>query len=157
MQLANYFFASIISFMGLAAGFLLVKIAPEEQKPLQKKIFLVRKFFLYAIFTFIAFYYYASPFYLMILLASLALLLFAEYKIKSILRKTMLAYAAFGMLFFISSKNTNLFAITSSLIFLHGMPAASLMYSLRQKNLGKIFLNNSIFLVIANALFLIFI
>ena len=155
MQLANYFFASVISFSGLAAGFLLVKIAPEEQKPLAKKISLSREIFLYLTFAFTAFYYYSSIFYLLVIAASLALLLFAKYKTKSIFRKSTLAYAVFGILFFISSKNTSLFAIASSLIFLHGMPAASLMYNPRQKNLAKIFLSNSVFLVIANALFLI--
>jgi len=35
MQFINYLFASLVSFFGLAIGILLIKIAPEEQKPLK--------------------------------------------------------------------------------------------------------------------------
>jgi len=53
MQFTNYFFASIISFLGLLIGIILVKIAPEEQKTLQKKFSLARKFLLLLIFIFV--------------------------------------------------------------------------------------------------------
>ena len=52
MEFINYFFASIISFLGLAAGILLIKIAPEEQKPLKKYFEICRKSILILIFLF---------------------------------------------------------------------------------------------------------
>lgn len=154
MQFVNYFFASLISFSGLLIGIMLVKIAPEEQKPLEGKIFLARKIFLLSIFGFAIFYYYNNLIYLSILISFLIFLFFVEYKINNRLKKSMLAYLTLGIVFFISSKNINLFAITSSLIFLYGTATASLMYNKRQKNLLEIFLHNVIFIIAANALFL---
>ena len=57
MQFINYFFASLTSFLGLAIGVMLVKIAPEEQKPLEKYLILSRKILLLLIFIFAVFYY----------------------------------------------------------------------------------------------------
>lgn len=158
MQFINYFFASLISFLGLLIGCLLVKIAPEEQKPLRKKIFLLRKIFLLLIFLLLIFgsviaYYYNKPAYLLIIIFSAIFLLFAEYKLKDLLKRSALDYAAFGILFFISSENIAIFATTSSLILLYGAVAALLIYNSRQKNLAKIFLCNAGFVIVANALF----
>lgn len=153
MQFINYFFASLISFSGLLIGCLLVKIAPEEQKPLRKKIFLLRKIFLLLILGSAISYYYNKLAYLSILISSAAFLLFVEYKIKDISKKLMLSYAAFGILFFISSGNIVIFAVTSSLILLYGIATSLLIYNLREKNLAKVFLCNAGFIVVANALF----
>src|SRR3989344_2534601 len=109
MQFTNYFFYSVISFSGLLAGILLIRIAPEEQKPLERYMVLLKRFLLSLIFVFAAFYYFNSWFYILILAAYFAFLLFAEYKIRDLYRKVMLAYAVFGILFFLSSKNPNLF------------------------------------------------
>ena len=153
MQFINYFFASVISFFGLAAGFLLVKTAPEEQKPLAKSFSITRKVFLFLTLAFVTFYYYGGLFYLPSLALFYALLLFAEHKMEGSPKKSILTYAVLGILFFLSSKNINLFAVTSSLIFLHGLLSAPLMYNSRQKNLLKIFLENFVFVAAANALF----
>jgi len=156
MQFINYFIASLISYLGLLIGFLLVKIAPEEQKPLEKIFLILRKAILLLIFGFVTLYYYSNPAYLPILILSFIFLLFIEYKAKSILRKSMLAYSILGILFFLSSKNINLFTIISSLILLHGLPAGSLLYDKRQKNLFEVFLQNIGFIITANFLYFIF-
>jgi len=155
MQFTNYFFASIISFLGLIAGIVLVRIAPEEQKPLERYFISARKIFLFLIFIFIIFYYFNNPFYLLVLLIYLAFLLFVEYKIEDLFRKSMIICTALGILFFLSSKNINLFAIESSLIFLYGLPTASLMYARKEKNEHKVIFYNIGFVIVANLLFFV--
>lgn len=153
MQFINFFFASITSFSGLLIGLMLVKIAPEEQKPLEKYFALARKAILLLIFIFIIFYYFNSWFYALALISYFLFLLFIEYKTNDMLKKSMLVYAVLGILFFLSSKNTNLFTIESSLILLYGLPAASLMCKRKEKNQYKIIFYNIGFVVISNLLF----
>ena len=155
MQFINYFFASIISFSGLLIGLLLMKIAPEEQKPLEKYFILLRKILLLVIFAFVMFYYSNKWPYLLVLLAYSLFLLFIEYKIKDLPKKSVIIYTALGVLFFLSSKNANLFAIESGLILLYGMPTASLIYNKKEKNYNKIILYNAGFILIATLLFFI--
>ena len=152
MQFTNYFFASLISFSGLFIGLMLVRIAPEEQKPLQNYFILAGKSLLLAIFVFLMFYYSNQLFYLSTLIGYFIFLIFVEYRVNDPYKKSMLAYAVLGALFFLSMKNTNLFAIEASLILLYGLPAASLLYSRKGKN-HRLVLHNLIFLVISNLLF----
>ncbi|MBI3035012.1 hypothetical protein HYY71_01700 [Candidatus Woesearchaeota archaeon] len=152
MQFINYFFASVISYSGLVIGLMLVKTAPEEQKPLEKYLILLRKTLLLLIFIFMASYYFN---YYLSLTALLAFLLFVEHKIADLSRKTALIYIALGILFFLSSKNTNLFAIEASLIMLYGVPTASLIYKKKEKNHYKIIFYNIGFVLVSNLLFLL--
>ena len=154
MQFINYFFASIISFSGLIIGLMLVKIAPEEQKPLEKYLIIARRVILFIIFVFIMLYYLNNGFYILTLIVYFAFLLFMEYKANDMLKKSMFIYAVLGILFFLSSKNTNLFTIESSLILLYGLPAASLMCK-RKENNNKIIFYNIVFIIIANILFFV--
>ena len=133
MNYINYFFASIISFLGLFIGILLVKIAPEEQKLLKKNFSLARKIFLLLLFLMI-FHYFNSLFYLSALIAGFLFLLFIEYEVQDLYKKSTLIYAILGILFFLSSENSNLFTIESSLILLYGLPTASFMYNKKEKN-----------------------
>ncbi len=155
MQFINYFFASIISFSGLLIGVLLVEIAPEEQKPLQKYFILLRKIFLFLIFIFLIFFYFNSMLNLLILLFYFIFSLFVEYKVNDLFKKSIIVYALIGILFFLSFKNMNLFVIETSLILLYGVTTASLIYNKREKNIYKIISYNSVFILIANLLFFI--
>ena len=155
MQFINYFFASIISYSGLLIGILLVKIAPEEQKPLEKYFILLRKILLLIIFIFLIFYYFNEYFSMLILIAYFIFLLIIEYKINDLLKKSIIIYSLIGILFFLSSKNTNLFAIESSLILLYGISTASLIYRRKEKNHYRILFYNLGFVIIANLLFFI--
>ncbi|MBI2655492.1 hypothetical protein HYX06_03655 [Candidatus Woesearchaeota archaeon] len=155
MQFLNYFLASIISYLGLLAGILLVKIAPEEQEPLRKYFEWLRKSILLMIFLFLIFYYSNSLAYIAALMVYFAFIIFIEYRFGSLLKKSIIIYTALGMIFYLSSKNPNLFAIGSSLIFLHGMPAASLMFRKKGKNYAGIFLHNLGFLAVANLAYFI--
>lgn len=153
MQLINYFFASIISFLGLLIGILLVKIAPEEQKPLGKYFAILRKILLLIIFIFIIFYYFNDYLNLAAAILLFMLLVFIECKIRSLPKKSAMIYSILGVLFFLSSKNTNLFAIESSMVLLYGLPTASLMYSRKERNHHKLAFYNIWFVAVANLLF----
>ena len=155
MQFLNYFFTSIISFSGLVIGVLLTKLAPEEQKPLEKSFVLSRKILLLMVFIFLALYYFNNGFYLAILILYFGFLLYIEYKIDDLLKKSIIISTALGILFFLSSKNTNLFAIESSLILLYGLPTASLLYDKKEKNQYKLLFYNSGAIIIANLLFFV--
>lgn len=152
MQPLNYFFASVISFLGLLAGFMLIKTAPEEQKPLQKYFVFFRKLLLLPVSVFLIFYYFNDLIYFIVLILPIFFLLLTEYKTKDLGKKLAISYSIFGILFYMSSKNMNLFAIESSLIFLYGLPAASLIYR-KGKNQKMIFYGIG-FIAVSNILFL---
>ena len=152
MQFINYFFASIISFLGLLIGIMLVTIAPEEQTPLKKYFVLARKLLLLLIFIFPIFYYINKAIFILAIILIFLFLIFIEYKIKDLFRKSVFHYAALSILFFFSLSNTNLFVIESSLILLYGLPTASLLYNKKEKNYNLL-LYNAIFVLISNLLF----
>ena len=153
MQFINYFLASLVSFFGLIIGIFLIRIAPEEQKPLEKYFISLRKLLLLLIFGFLIFYYFKSMFYLSLLLACFVSILSIGYKTKDFFRKIILSYLVFGILFFLSFQNKNLFVLESSLILLYGMPAASLIYN--KKNHYRIISYNLGFVIIANLIYLV--
>ena len=154
MQFINYFLSSIIAFSGLAIGMILITIAPEEQKPLQKYFNFAEKIILMLIFIFLFFYYYKNNFYFFTILFYLIFVIFVEYKTQG-LRKSIFAYSTLGILFFLGAENTNLFAIESSLILLYGVIVSSLLFKKKEKNYFSIVFYNAGFLVISNLLFLI--
>lgn len=152
MQFINYFFASIISFSGIFIGITLVKIAPEEQKPLKKYFLSARKILLLLIFLFLSLYYFNKAVYVAAIILTLAFLIFIECKAADLFKKSLFNYSVFGILFFLASENTNLFAIESSLILLYGLPTASLLYNKKEKNYNLL-LHNAVFVLIACLLF----
>ena len=152
MQFINYFFASVTSYLGLLIGAMLVKMAPEEQKPLEKYFVLLRKILLLMIFLFVLFYYLNDYLNILILTAYIAFLLFVEYRLKDLSKKSIVTYTILGILFFLSSKNQNLFTIESSLILLYGLPTASLLYNKKEKDYKILFYSTG-FVLIANLLY----
>lgn len=152
MEFINYFFASIISSLGLLIGFVLINIAPEEQKPLEKYFVLLRKILLLIVFAFLVFYYFNDWIYFVVLILIIIFLLLIEYKTKDLLKRETITYSILGILFYLSSKNTNLFVIESSLILLYGLPTASLC---SKKDRHKIIFCSIGFVIISNLLFLI--
>ena len=153
MQFLNYFFASIIAYLGLLIGIILIKIAPEEQKPLRRYFGWLRIIILLLIFLFLIFYYSNNSIYIIALLIYFIFVIFIEYKLSKLSKKSMIIYTALGIIFYLSSKNPNLFAIESSLILLYGIPNASILYSRKEKNYSEIFLHNLGFLLVANLAF----
>ena len=146
MQFINYFLASLITFAGLIVGIILIKIAPEEQKPLERYFSIARIFLLITIFAFLILFYFKN--YLILTISLLLFSFFIEYKMKN---KHNLQFIILGIVFFISSQNQKLLAIESALIFLYGVLISSLLY--KKETSFKILLRNSMFLIVANLLY----
>ena len=151
MQIINYLLASIISYLGLLAGAILIKIAPEEQKPGKKYFILIKKIIFFLAIAFLLVYYKIN------LIFSLLALLFAGIIVASRkLEKYEFAYFFLGIIFFLGSKITGLFIIESVLVFLYGIPAASLAFNAKKKNYRDIFLKNALFFAPVILLFFLF-
>ncbi len=153
MQFLNYFLASLLAFGGLVIGYSLVRIAPEEKKPLSVYFAFARLSLIGLIFAFAMFYYFRDYFSLLVLAVYFVFIMLAEYRINDLLKKSIISYIFLGIVFYLSSKNMNLFAIESSLIMLYGVAAASLLYDKKKCSLLKMLFYSSGFLIIANALF----
>ncbi len=139
MQIITYFLASIISYLGLLAGVILVKMAPEEQNPGKKYFILIKKIIFLLIIAFLLLYYRINLIFSSFLLLFLFILMLAK-KIR--LEKSALAYFFLGIVLSLSSKFMDLFIIESVLVFLYGIAAASLLLKQKSKNYREIFVNN---------------
>jgi len=154
MQLLNYSLISVISFSGLLVGMILAFTAKEELEPGKKYFMLLQKIILLLIFVFLLNFFNVNL-YLRIISYILFIFLMA-FNIKS-----QLIYPVLGVVFFLSSKDINLFITNSILIFFYGFPTGSLFAKklIKKKKLvvlKNIFLNYFWFIVIAIALKLIF-
>lgn len=153
MQILNYFFASLASFLGLLIGSILIRIAPEEQKQLEKYFVLINKILLLLAFALLMFYYSVNQIYIILLFALFASLLLVEHKIKDLSKKSITIYMVLGVLFYLSSKNTNLLATESSIVLLYGIATASIEFS-KKKPYKTLFYGIG-FIVISNLLLLL--
>ena len=154
MQLLTYSLISLISFSGLFAGMLLAFAAKEELNPGKKYFLLLQKLTLLLILIFLV-NSFDIKLYLRIIIYVLFIFLMT-FNLKS-----QLIYPAIAVVFFLSSKNPDLFVINSILIFFYGFPTGSLFAKklIKEKKSSvfkKIFLNYFWFIVIAIALKLIF-
>ena len=166
MQIINYFLASIISYLGIALGIILIYIAPEEQKHGKGYFLFLRNIFFMLILLFLLFFYYKSIFIVLFVVISLIVFLSLNKKLisgsfKKInkisdINKSLIAYTVLAIIFYLSYKNINLFIIESSLIFLYGVANASLLFNLKGKNYLEILLKHILFVIVAIALFLLF-
>jgi len=125
----NYFLASIITYLGLLLGVILIKLAPEEQKPGKKYFILFKKILFFLIIVSILFYYKINIILTTILLL-FTIILILNGKIS--LNKSSLVYFFLGIIFYLSSRIFDLFIVESVLIFLYGIPNSSLI--LKKKN-----------------------
>jgi len=148
----NYFFASITAYIGLLAGIILIKIAPEEQKPGKKYFILLKKILFFLILASLLFFYKIHIAISLILLFFIIVLM-ANEKIK--LDKSAPVYLLLGIAFYLSSKIPNLFVAVPVLIFLYGLPTASLIINPKKINYYDIFARNLWFFVPVVALYFI--
>ena len=149
MQITTYILASIVSYLGLLLGVILIKLAPEEQNPGKKYFIFLKKILLFLIILFILFFYSIEIIPSLILLLIAMFLLFnGKFRFIKFLEKYYLDYTILGFIFFCSSKIVNLFVIESVLIFLYGIPVASLIFKIKKKNYIDIFKNASFFVPI---------
>ena len=129
----NYFLASIIAYLGLLLGIILIKFAPEEQKP-GKQYFILLKKILFFLILFFLMLFYKVDIILTIILLFFVITLMLNKKIN--LDKLGLVYFFLGVVFYLSyfSKIFNLFTIETVLIFILGIPTASLTLKSKKKN-----------------------
>ena len=120
----DYFLASIISYLGLLLGVILIKLAPEEQKPGKKYFILLKKISFFLIIVSFLFFYKVNIILTTILLVFVIVLMLNN---KLNLTKSALVYFFLGIIFYLSSKITDLFVMESVFIFLYGISAASLI------------------------------
>jgi len=154
MQLLNYSLISIISFSGLLIGMVLAFTAKEELDPGKKYFILLQKLILLLILIFLLNFLDISIYFRIIIYALFIFLMAINIKSQAI-------YPALAIVFFISSKDINLFIINSILIFFYGFPTGSLFAKKLIKMrklfvLKNIFLSYSWFVIIAIILKLIF-
>ncbi|HJN56513.1 MAG TPA: hypothetical protein QGI22_00950 [Candidatus Woesearchaeota archaeon] len=153
MQILNYFLASIIAYLGLLLGIFLIKLAPEEQNPGKTYFLLLKKITFFLVIGFMLFFYNIN-FILLVALLFFIVILMINKKLN--LEKSSLTYFFLGIVFFLSSKIINLFVIESILIFFYGIPTASLILNLKEKNYKSIFIKNLWFFVPVILLYFIF-
>ena len=154
MLFINYFIASLISFFGLILGIILIKIAPEEQKPGKKYFILLQNLF-FILSVILLLYFLKIDMGIIFLTAILLTYFISRIKIKNYFRKSEFLYFLLAIIFFLSSKNTSLFLTESVIVFLFGMPTGSLLFDRKKKNYFKVVLRSIIFLVVALLLFLV--
>ena len=145
------FLAPIIAFLGFPIGLFLSFLSPEEMKP-GKKYFKLLQNLLLVFILFFVFDYYAIPLLISIVLTVAVFLGVFYWQNK---HKSVILYLILAVLIYLSSKDTSLFAIESSLIFIYGIPAGSLL-KFKKKDAIKIIVKHSIFVVLAILLLLFF-
>lgn len=153
MNLLNYSLAAIISYLGLFVGFILAITAKEELKAGRKYFIFLQKIILLLIFVFLLIFVKLN--YLLVLLILVFIVIYIS-KRKKEFNELPYIYIILSIIFYISSKELNLFVIESSLIFLYGLPTGTLLT--RKSKVGSIvnILKNVGFVIIAIILFLIF-
>lgn len=140
----NYFLASIISYLGLLLGIILIKLAPEEQKPGKKYFILLKKILFFIILVTLLFFYKINIILTTIFLFFIIILILNK-KIK--LEKSAFVYFLLGAIFYLSSKIFNLFILETVLISLYGAVNSSILLNLKKRNYYDILIKNLWFFV----------
>lgn len=153
MQL-QYLLILAVTFLGPFVGLLIGHMTKEELKDGRKYFNLMR--FILVLALIIAFFFYFPQIPIPLLIFIIFLIIFINRKYQ----KDFLIYAIFGILFYLSLIKTELFLITSSIIFLYGLPSGSLFLErhIEEKNklklIKKTFMNYLYYIIIALILYL---
>lgn len=151
MQFVTYLLTSLVSFLGISVGTILVFIAPEEQKPLKKYTLFFQYGLLLLIFLFSLFFFFIQN---KLIFSGLLLLLFTSiYLMKNHHFPSPIIYLFLAVVFYMGSLNQNLFIIESTLIFLYGITTGILLTKRRKKNYASLLFLHGTFLVGATILF----
>ena len=153
MNLLNYSLAALASYIGSFIGFILALMAKEEIKP-GKKYFLFLQNAVLSI-VFIVLFIFLGLNYIVILLLLACIIIYITKKKKEF-NDTIYTYILLSVIFYLSSKNINLFIIEDSLIFIYGLPTGTLLTTKNKKQTAINILKNITFVLITIILFLIF-
>ena len=149
----SYFLASIIAYIGLLLGIILIKLAPEEQKPGKKYFILFKKMLFFIILSSLLVFYQINIILSLGLLLATVILVLNE---KINLEESAIIYFLFGIVFYLGSKIPAFFIIISVLVFLYGIPNSSLIFNIQKRNYSDIFIRNIYFFIPAVFLYLMF-
>ena len=152
MQFTNYFLVSLVCFLGLFTGFFLVKIAPEEQKPLKKYLVVFQYIILALVLALNIFF--LRKIVPIIAIAILVSLFFLMAKRQHDYRKVSINSAILGAVFFVASLDTKVLAMTSALIFLFFLAESAICRNVKEGNFMKIIAGNFLFVVASNFAYL---
>ena len=151
MAFLQYFLASLVAYLGLFVGNILIFIAPEELKP-GKKVFSFLRLILGAsmFIVLLTFFIDSLPYFFSILgMLILVFILFWNNWMN-----VLFEYIFLSLIFFLSFKDSTLFIIEALLIFMFGLPTASLYTKVKQKKQSLLLsLQYSYFLVLAAILY----
>lgn len=140
----SYFLASIIAYLGLLLGIILIRLAPEEQIPGKKYFILLKKILFFIILVSLLFFYKINVFLITIFLFFIIVLILNK-KIK--LEKSAFVYFLLGAVFYASSKIFNLFVLETLFIFLYGIVTSSIILNLKKRNYYDVFIKNLWFFI----------
>ena len=149
----SYFLASLIAYLGLLVGIILIRMAHEEQKPGKRYFILLKKILFFAILA-LPLCYFKINIIISLVLLSFVVALMLGNRLK--LDKSYIIYFLLGIFFYLGSRFIDLFAMEAVLIFLYGIPNASLMFSLKNKDYNELFIKNLPFFVPIAILYIIF-
>ena len=140
----KYIILTIISFLGLLAGSLIIFMASEEQKP-GKRYFVFTQNVTMALIVALLLFFYNLDIILIIIIPLIVFIL--SYYIKNPKRSYAL-YPLIGIFFYIFFKNNNLLIILSILTFIYGLVTAFLLIDVKnKKSIIKLVLYHSSFLL----------
>ena len=144
MEILNYFLIAVVAAIGLILGRILAWTAKEEIKPGTKYLLILQKALFCLAIALLMYFNRTNVHYVWI--GALVIFIYLSWfkKIPSYAFSVIL-----GILFYLASL-TEKFVLISAVIFLHGLPAGSLM-----KNKKMLALNVLVFLINAMLLFLI--
>lgn len=140
----DYFLASAIVYLGLMIGIVLILLAPEEQKPGKKYFIQIQKILMTVMSTLVLLSLNINLILLLFFIIIIILLIYGKEKSQE---NSSFVYFVLGLKFVYASTILNLFVIQSILIFLYGIPTASLIYNMKNKNYFDIFVKHLWFFV----------
>lgn len=127
-KMLNEFLASLVIGSGIVIGATLSILAKEEIKPGLKYFILLKNILFSAVILTTIFYYTTVN----IMIALATPLLFSALFINKL--QPVAIYTAFAIVCILSSANSSLYLLISSLIFLAGFPVGTIAYSAAKKN-----------------------
>lgn len=155
-MLLHFFWLLPVTFLGPFIGLLIGYMAKEELKDGRKYYNLIRLALIIALLAAFFFYFPQQSISILLFIIFLIILINKRYQ------KDSLIYALFGIMHYLSLISQELLAVTTSLIFLYGLPSGSLFLEehIRGKNkvwlIKKAFFNYWIYLAVAIILYLLF-
>jgi len=149
--MVTYILTLVFAFMGVYVGALLAFIAPAEMKPGRTYFRAFANTILVFLIIILLYSYNAHLFVLILLGVAASIFLYYTNETTPI---NQIAYFCLGIAFYFSTLSKDLLIVTSTLIFLYGMPLGSLFVARRPKKskravLTDVLLNFGFFIIVA--------